>query len=250
MSLNPLRALRRPAVRIPLVLLAVLACSLWAARSCRDHLRMLELAKRRHQSFVLLLAASVRAGPETTDRLGPLAWPGKGNSPSAIEAVFLREFASREEFVGMTISDAGPLARLGEIRVWQGGEKRGQERELLWSDYMFRMFRDPAAGLDFAIFSWPLKAGAAQLTMAWLSTEPGRIYYTSAPRYVGPEKGPRLKDLGEAPFEGKIFLIPPDAAGNSLRDFVARAEEKDGRIWAVEKLRPGTQTDETADGRR
>jgi hypothetical protein len=233
-----LRALKRPAVRIPLVLLAILGCSMWAAGSCREHFRMLDLARRRHQSFVLLLAATVRSGPEMPDRLGPLAWPREGNAPSAIEEVFLRDFAGREEFVEMALSDSGPLARLGEIKVWPGKEERGKEHELLWSEYMFRMYRRSSGGRDFALFSWPLKPGAAQLTMAWLSTEPDRIYYTSAPRYVGPEKGPRPGDLGESPFEGKVFLLSPDAAVGSLREFVAAAEEQNGRVWAVEKLKP------------
>ena len=114
---------------------------------------------------------------------------------------------------------------------------------------MFRLYPSPRNEKDFVIFSWPRKEGKAQLTLAYLSTEPGRVYYTSAPRYVGPEKGPKPEDLGEAPFDGDIHLLSPEAVGDSPQEFIEKAEGADGRLWAVEKMGAAKEPQMDADER-
>jgi hypothetical protein len=251
--LKLLEFLRRPAVRVPLVLAAVVACALWASQSCRGQMRTLSLAKRRHQSFMVLLAAAAREGRPPAASLGELVWPPEAGGRSRLVEVFLRDFADRPEFAESSPPGTARSDRLGEVQVWRESGERRHEQEILWSGYMFSMYprtgggpEGQAAGKgggDLVIFSWPLKAGRAQLTLAWLSTDPGRIYYTSAPRYAGPGRGPTPADLGEAPFEGEVSLFTEEDAPATLREFVSRTEESGGRLWAVEPLQPQIHTD-------
>ena len=231
-----LAPLGKPAVRIPLVMGLLLATSLWAAHSCRRQARMLRLARARHLSFIRLLASAASEAGKRPGSLGELVWRSESGDLSAVEKLFLRDYAGRPEFKEMADPGAEPLDRLGEIEVWKGSGERGREQEIVWSGYMFRLYPSPENGKDFVVFSWPLKKEPGQLTIAWLSTEPGGLYYTSAPRYVGPEAGPGPRDLGEAPFEGKIYLLSPDAVGDSPREFMEKAEEEKGRLWAREDL--------------
>lgn len=228
--------LKKPAVRIPLVTAVIVGCSLWAFRSCEQKARILRLVNARHTSFIRLLAAVASEPAKRPESLGELVRPAAEGRPSAIQRMFLRDFAERREFRELTAPAAEPLDRLGEIKIWSGAGEFGREREITWSYYMFRLHPHPGNGKDFVIFSWPQNAGKAQLTLAWLSTEPERIYYTSAPRYVGPEHGPVIEDLGAAPFAGKMNLLIPEAVGDSHDEFLRKAEAEDGKVWAWRKI--------------
>ncbi len=228
--------LKRPAVRIPLVTVVIAGCSLWAFRSCEQKARTLRLLNARRVSFIELLATAVET-EEHIEILGKLVQPEEKETLSLVQKVFLRDFAERREFRELADPEAEPLSRLGVIRVWSSPKHELHARVILWSGelqppVLFRLSRNPENKKEFIIFSWPQDAGKAQLTLAWLSTEPERIYYTSAPRYVGPEAGPVIKDLGAAPFAGKMNLLIPEAGGDSYDEFLRKAEAEDGKVWA------------------
>ncbi len=231
-----LELLKKPVLRIPLFLGLTIGLSIYAMYSCQEQVRTVKLMRKRHTSFIQLLARTVSEQKEMPDRLGPLVWRGAEREHSELEALFLREFAEREEFTRFVKRGTDPLEPLRGLQAFGTPDMRGKEHEILWSDYMFRVERRGGDSRDFAIFSWPLRDGRAQLTLAYLSTDPQNIYYTAAARYAGPGNGPTVADLGEAPFEGRIFILPPESAGESTESFHARATEKDGRIWAVQKL--------------
>jgi hypothetical protein len=259
-----------PALRIPLFLVITVGVALLAMYSCHSQMRAVKLMRRRHTSFIRLLARTVCEQEAMPAVLGSLAVPEEAGRNSAIEEVFLRDFAGLEEFTyfakAKAEAKAPPLERLGTIHVWQARGHEGHLREIAWEGYVFRLEvpkeaapgnrsvsgtgessapqAAPAPGgpgggasdREFAIFSWPMKPGGAQLTLAYVSTAPDRIFYTCSPRYVGPGKGPRLTDLGEAPLKGRIFILPPDSIGESVEIFRTRAAETGGRIWGVENL--------------
>jgi len=233
-----LALLAMPALRIPLFLAATIGLSIYAMYSCQEQMRTMKLMRRRHTSFIRLLAQTISEQEKMPVSLGALATPGAGAAEhSRIEEVFLRHFADLEEFTRFASPEAASLERLGNIGVWRAPHGKPDDgQEIAWEGYIFRMEPGEGDTRDFAIFSWPLEAGPARLTLAYISTDPASIYYTVAGRYTGPGKGPRVADLGEAPFEGRIFILPPDSASESAEDFRARAAETDGRIWAVEKL--------------
>jgi hypothetical protein len=231
-----LSVLKKPALRIPVVLVLVVGLGFYAMYSCQQQMKIVKLARNRHLSFIQLLARTVSTRDKMPARLGVLAVPAAPGELSAVERTFLEEFADLREFTEFAPPRARRAERLGEVRVWRAHGKPDDKVELSWSGYVFRMQRRGPENRDFAIFSWPLDAGPAQLTLAYVSTFPENIYYTASPRYAGPGNGPTLADLGEAPFEGRVFLLPPESAGETPEHFFARAEEHGGRIWAVENL--------------
>jgi hypothetical protein len=219
------------AVTLPLVLLAGVAT--WG---CHEKMSVVTLASKRHVSFIRLLARTVSEQKQMPATLGALALCEDTAGSSEVEKIFLRDFAELPEFRVLAGPQSRPADRLGDVRVWRAHGKQGDKQELAWSGYIFRMEARGQDSRDFAIFSWPVKAGPAQLTLAYISTDPGNIYYTAAPRYAGPTKGPRAKDLGESPFEGRIYMLLPELASESSKAFIARASEHDGRIWAQAKI--------------
>jgi len=240
-----MEALKRPAVRIPLLMIVIVGCSLWAFRSCPEYIeekaKTLQLVNARRVSFIKLLAAAATEAEKRPEGLGELVRPAKAGELSPVQKMFLRGFAERPEFRKLADPEAEPLRRLGNIEVWSAPGHESHEREILWScdlqpPVLLRLCPSPKNEEDFVIFSWPQNAGKAQLTLAYLSTEPERIYYTSAPHYVGPGQGPTTADLGEAPFAGKINLLPPDAVGDSYDEFLRRAEAEEGKLWAWRKV--------------
>jgi hypothetical protein len=228
--------LKKPVVRVPIFLAVMIGLSVVAVYSCDEQIRMVKLARKRHISVIELLARTVSEQKQMPATLGELALCEDAAGCSEVEKVFLRDFAELPEFRVLAGPQSRPPDRLGDVRVWRAHGKQSDKQELTWSGYIFRMEARGQDSRDFAIFSWPVKAGPAQLTLAYVSTDPGNIYYTAAPRYAGPAKGPRVKDLGESPFEGRIYMLPPELAGESPEAFFARANEHDGRIWAVEKI--------------
>jgi hypothetical protein len=231
-----LATFRRPAVRVPLVLLAVLGCSLWAVRACRDQSRRLDLAQRRHVGFIRLLAAAAAERSEPPTALGELVWPAAAGAPPALHLVFLRDFAGLPEWRELVPPETAPLDRLGEVRVWTGSGERGREPEILWAGTLFRIYRAPGPSREFVIFSWPAEPGAGGVATAWLSNQPDRIYYTAAAAHRGPERGPKPEDLGEDIFAGRLNLLvpgtPPQGSGN------APSPLAEGRVWAWQDLAP------------
>ena len=215
-------ALRRPAVRIPLLLAVAAAVGALAARECRSSLRGRELAGRRHLRFMEMVsrAAAERAGAGR--RPGSLAeLVSRPGEPGAIETLYLREYAGLPEFAG------GPSL---DVRV------RGAE--LAWGGYCYRLWPSPRNGRDFLIFAWPEAPGAGRLASAFVSTDPGHLYYTFATRYAGADAGPRPEDLGE-PFGGQVRLMPGLGPQAEPADFLEKAARSDGKLWARMQVRPG-----------
>ncbi len=227
---------KKPIVRVPIFMAATVALSVYVLHSCRGQMRVNRLMKRRHISFIELLARTVSEQKQMPATLGELALRENAAGSSEVEKVFLRDFAELPEFLVLAGSASQPLERLGDMRVWRNHGKPGDKQELAWSGYIFRMEARGKDSRDFVIFSWPMDGGPVQLTLAYISTDPGNLYYTAAPRYAGPAKGPQVKDLGESPFDGRVFVLPPESTGESPETFFARAGEHHGRIWAVEKI--------------
>jgi hypothetical protein len=233
---NPLGLLRRPAVRVPLVLAAVLGLSFLAVRSCREEVGRMRLVRLRHLGFMRLLATAAAETGVRPGSLGELVWAPEGGGLPVLQRVFLRDFAERAEFLGLAPEGAAPLERLGEVQVWTGSGGPRREQEILWSGYLFRLYPAPDGDRDFAVFSWPAETAGQGLVLAWLSTDPERFYYTFSPRYSGPGGGPVPADLGEAPFAGRLRLIPAGPTGPDPDEFPELARRAEGRLWAVERF--------------
>lgn len=243
-------ALKRPAVRIPLLMALIAAASVWAASSCEEQRRMMRLAGDRHISFVRLLARTVEELGRRPEKIGELLEAPEGGGLAPLYRVFAREFAALPEFKDLAPPGAGPLERLGPIHVWCSTAGEQDRREITWSGYFFRLHPRPGSEKDYVIFSWPAEGGEALPTLAWVSTRPGKLYYTSASRYAGPGAGPAPADLGEAPFEGKVNLFSPGKAGSSGRDFPEEVKKTGGRLWAVKELPARKRPPAGAGGRR
>jgi hypothetical protein len=230
--------IRRPAVRVPLILAVVVGLSLLTARTCREQTARLDALRLRHLSFMRLLGAAATETGSRPGSLGQLVWAPEAGGIPPLHRVFLRDFAELPEFRALASNEAAELERLGEVQVWTGSGELRHEQEILWSGYLFRLYPAPGNARDYVIFSWPLETAGPGLVLAWISTDPGRFYYTFSPRYSGPGKGPTLEDLGEAPFELKIRLVEAGPQGPDPNTFPARAREAQGRLWAVDRL-PG-----------
>jgi len=231
-----IESLRRPSVRVPLMLAALLATSFLAVRSCRDQAGRMRQVRLRHFAFLRLLAASAAETGARPEGLGELIWAPESGGLPALHRVFLRDFAGRPEVRDQAPEGAAPLERLGEVQVWTGEGPARREREIFWAGYLFRLHPAPGSGRDFVVFSWPCETAGHGLTLAWLSTDPERFYYTFSPRYSGPGRGPVPEDLGPEPFAGRLRLIPAGPDGPDPDEFPELARRSEGRLWAVDRF--------------
>ena len=219
-----LRALGRPAVRIPLLLAVTVAVGALVARECRGSLRGRELAARRHLRFMEMVTRAAQERCRAGRRPGSLAeLVGTAGQPGAVETLYLREYARLPEFAGCP-----PLA----VGV------RGAE--LAWGGYCYRLWPSPGNERDFLVFAWPEAAGAGRLTSAFVSSDPAHLCYTFAARYAGADAGPRPEDLGE-PFGGKINLMNEIDPQAPPEDFLERAAKSGGKLWARMPVGPAAE---------
>jgi len=213
--------LRRPAVRIPLLLALMLALGAWAANSYREQMRQQNLGVRRHLRFMEIVSRAAREAAEAGPRPATLA-----ELAPAIDALYRRKYAVFDEFALVPGTDPQTLG----VRV------RGEE--LFWGNYCYRLWPGPAGGRDFVIFAWPEAAGAGRLTSAFVSAEPGSLYYTFATRYAGADGGPRPADLGE-PFAGQVNLAEELPANASPEAFLKKLARSDGKTWVRMAVKRG-----------
>lgn len=233
--MSALDVLRRPAVRIPLMLVLLIVAGAFAAHSCAKGGRVRQLGQHRHLRFMEMVFRLCDDGARAGRRpksLAEVAAPYSCGEMSAIEDLYLRGGYSRLPEFALPVSRPATEPRLkGLGRVEILGE------EILWEGYCYRLWPAPGSGRDFLVFGWPEAPGAGRLTEACLSTEPDRLYYTFAMRYAGPGAGPRPEDLGD-PFGGRVSLMPlPGKA--ALEDFLERAGKSNGREWALMEMARG-----------
>ena len=227
--------IKKPAVRVPLILCLMAVAGVWAARSCRRNRRIVQLLNARHLSFIRLLARTAAEQEVRPVSLVEIVEVPAGGESSPVEKVFLRDYAERPEFAELAGPGVKPLERLGPIEVVHStaGPDPG---EIIWSGYLFRLYSDPENAKNLVIFCWPVEPGRAQLAMAYISSFPDFLYYTSHPRYAGPGKGPVPADLGESPFaEGGVDLLGADS-DRSPQEFLKMLEAGQGKLWARQPL--------------
>ena len=220
--------LRRPAVRIPLLLALMLAAGAWAANSYREQMRQQNLGVRRHLRFMEIVSRAAREAAlagRNPKNLAELARPSE-SAPGAIDALYRRKYAIFDEFALVPGTDPQTL----------GVQVRGEE--LAWESYCYRLWPDPAGGREFVIFAWPEAPGAERVTEAFTSTEPGALYYTLAIRYAGANGGPRPADLGD-PFAGKINVAGELPVNSSPEAFLKKLAQSGGKTWARMDVKRG-----------
>ncbi len=223
-----LDALKRPAVRIPLVLALAVAGGAWLATRYRGAVDARAMATRRHLSCIEVVTRAAFEAAEAGHRPKTLAeLVGTPERPGAIETLFLREYAALPEFASPGSPPPAPRPASPSIEV------RGAE--LLWEGYCYRLWPSPNNDRDFAVFAWPEVPGDGRLTSAFISSDPAWLYYTYARRYAGANGGPEPVDLGE-PFGGKIALLNQGDSRMSPEEFLDRLSRQNGRIWAKEMI--------------
>ena len=213
----------RPAVRIPILLALTVVAGALLARECRRMARGELGALRRLRRIEMVTRAALSAA-EAGRRPRSLAeLVGTPEQPGAIETLYRREYAGLPEF-----SAGGPRPAAADARSL-GIQVRGAE--LAWEGCCYRLWPGPGNERDFVIFAWPEAAGAGRLTYALVSSQPKNLYCTFAIRYAGADAGPQPQDLGD-PFAGKINSMAGISPHSSPQEFLERAAQSDGKLWA------------------
>jgi hypothetical protein len=229
-------ALKSPGVRIPLVMAGVLGMSLLAVRACRSEMGRIELANQRQISFMRLLLEATWQDGKRIERIGDILVSTEVGGVPVLNKIFLRDYAQLPEFFEKAPDSRDAMNRLGEYpRVLVFPGKPGDRMEILWQNYIYRVYANPEFQKDAVVFAWPLETEEALMTLGIVSGELETVYYTASSRYSGPLKGPVPDDLWEKAFSKSLRLVAPEATG-SREEFMREVAANNGRLWAARQL--------------